>query len=89
MHTIPFTANDKNYEIRLTCDGATVQLRAFDKETGKPANGYLYSVDINAVHNLKVLAEIDVIKDLIKRAKDDVMQKRWERLLHAIESLRK
>jgi hypothetical protein len=89
MHSIPFTANEKNYEVRLTTDGATVRLRAFAKDEGKPANGYIYSVDINTIHDLKVLAEIDVIKALIKTAQDDVIQKRWENLLLAIESLKK
>lgn len=82
---IPFECEDKEYEIRIASDGATIHIRAFYQN--KPANGYSYQVDIMKHFDLRRLMGFDAIKDFINSAKEDISTKRWERFLEAMETV--
>ena len=69
-----FQANGKQYEIRLAQNGNEIKVRAF--QNSKPANVYSYSVTLEVTHDLKVLAGQDAIKELVRIAKDHVIQQR-------------
>lgn len=79
-----FTVKDKAYEIQLTYDGYEFKVKAFSGK--KPANGYSYNVTCSTADDLKVMAGQDAIKELIRIAMDDVVQKRYEGLVKAIKS---
>ena len=87
MHSfevIPFSFEGREYEIRVVSDGATIHVRAFHK--GKPANGYSYQVDLMTAFDLKKLMVCDAIKELVDSAKNDVTERRWERLIEAMKA---
>jgi hypothetical protein len=84
IEVVPFSFEGKEYQIRVVSDGATIYVRAFCDN--KPANGYSYQVTIMTAFDLKKLMGFDAIKQLIKSAREDVEQKRWERFLEAIKT---
>jgi len=75
----PFEAHGKTYEVRITLDGADLCVRAY--QSGRPANGYSYHVDLETGHDFKLLKGKDAVNELVRMAKEDVIQKRYERLL--------
>ena len=87
IEVIPFSFEGKDYQVRVVYDGATIYVRAFCGH--RPANGYSYQVNIMKALDLKKLIGLDAIKEFIKSAQDDVKEKRWERLLEAVEVVNK
>jgi hypothetical protein len=79
-----FTVNGKQFEIRLSLVGDAYEIRAFDED--KPANGFSYRVSIENQHDLKVLAGMDMVKELSRIAKEDVKEQRYQKLLEALEN---
>lgn len=77
-----FTANGKDYEIQVKCDGQELEIRAY--HAGHPANGYSYHITLTTAHDLKVLAEQEAVKELIYIAKNDVIEQRYEKLLQSL-----
>lgn len=82
----PFQHEGKEYEIRVTSDGITVQIRIF--LDGVPANGYVYQVNSTTAFDLKKIIGMDAITYLIDMAKEDVKQQRWENFLEALDRTR-
>jgi len=72
MHfwAIPFSANDKDYEVRVVFDGSTFRLRAF--LGGRPANGFEYSLTMETAMDVRDLAGIDAVTELIRVAQEHV-----------------
>ena len=85
--TVTFQNDGKDYEIRITSDGFTTRIRVF--LDGKPANGYTYSVDSVTAFDLRRVLGVKAIDDLIETAKNDIINKNWERFLEAIEKTNK
>ncbi len=81
MERIGFVAHGKEYEVRVISDGWTAYIRAFNKETGKPANGCKYQVDIgltffgNLESDIERIIGFDIVKHFIDLAKQDVIDK--------------
>ena len=78
-----FAVNGKQFEIRLSRVGDAYEIRAFQE--GSPANGFSYRVSIENQHDLKVLAGMDMVKELSRIAKEDVKEQRYEKLLEALK----
>ncbi len=88
IQTIPFSFKDKEYEILVWSDGATIRVKAFHKGwPQKAANGFCYEIGMNQPFDFKKLTGLDLIKEFIELAKNDIIQKRYERLLEAIEEV--
>ena len=81
-----FTANGKQYEIRLSFAGGEYVIRVF--HANHPANGYSYRVALKPQHDLKTIACQDMVKELTMIAKGDVEQQRYERLVEALKATR-
>lgn len=79
---IPFEFEGKEYQIRVISDGATIYIRGFCD--GRPANGYEYRINVTTAFDLKKLIRFQAITHLVELAKDDIRNKRWDRLLEAI-----
>jgi len=75
MHfwTIPFSAHDREYEIRVIFDAQTFKLRAFIND--QPANGLEYSVTVETAVELKDIADIDAVNELVLLAEEHVRRK--------------
>ena len=80
-----FQAHDKQYEIRISSSGNSIEIRAFCE--GQAANGYSYNVTLETVHDLEVVTGQDAIKDLARIAKDDVLHLRYEKFLEALKTI--
>ena len=80
---IPFTSGGKNYEIRVFYDETTINVVAF--LDNHPANGYRYHVIIpKKCDSKKVLEHYDAA-DLIEKAKNDIIEKRWDNVSKIIQ----
>lgn len=78
-----FKAHGKHYEVRLSSTGTEYELRVFCDD--RPANGYSYRVSLENQCDLKVMNGQDMVKELAKIARDDVIERRYERLLDALK----
>ena len=66
-----FQHDGKDYEIRISSDGCTIRIRTF--LNGKPANGYIYSVDLLTQVDAKITGALcNPAEELIKTAESDV-----------------
>lgn len=82
-----FQHNGQQYEIRVTSDGNTINVRAFCN--GKPANGYTYSVEVLTQIDAKMSgAVIDPAEELVKTAISDVKSGIWDQYVAAISATR-
>ena len=76
-----FEFEGNKYEIRISSDGWTTNIRVF--LNNKPANGYSYSVELPIVVDSKRgKLPMDPVEDLIKTAENDIKEKRWEKYLN-------
>lgn len=85
MKTIPFTFEDKDYEVRVVSDGSTIYVRAFRE--GAPANGYSYQVTVPIAFDFERCLGLSAVEQLIETAKKDVTEKAWEGLLDALKQI--
>lgn len=77
----------KLYEIKNSMSDTVCELRVFSDDNN-PANGYSYRVAFDGQVNMNVLKENDLIKELAENAKNDVLTKRYERLIEAIKEIK-
>lgn len=82
-----FTVDNKPYETRLSFDGHEYEIRAYHMD--KPANGFSYRVKLEDQQDLKVLAGQDMLKELVRIAKDDIINKRYEGLQEALKAAKR
>jgi len=75
---IPMTFEEKNYEIRVLYDDATIDVVAF--LNNHPANCFRHQLIIPKNFNVKRLLRIDAVKELVEVSKKDIIEKRWEKL---------
>jgi hypothetical protein len=85
MRKIPFTFEGKDYEIRVISDGSTTYIRAF--LGNRPANGYTYQVAMPVAFDFHRTFNVSAVQHLIDTAKQDVIEKNWERVLEAIKQI--
>ena len=83
IETVPFPHEGEEFEIRITSDESKTEIQVFSGE--EPANGYTYSIN----HDLKRELNSNSLKDLVEIAKNDVINKNWERLLEAHKEIKK
>ena len=78
---IPFTFQEKEYEIRIYYNDILINVVVF--HNNYPATGFRHQVEIPKKETMKELLEQDVIDELGEIAKSDIFEKRWERLLRS------
>jgi len=74
-----FEFEGKKYEIRVTCGGGRISVRAYRGDL--PANGYEYSVDEDTSFDLTHVTGIGAVRHLMKQAGSDVENKVYESYL--------
>ena len=75
---VPFSFEEKNYEIKVFYDDKTINIVAF--RNNYPANGFRHQIEISKNFSVKEIVNQKVINELIEIGKKDIFEKRWERL---------
>ncbi|MFJ2991230.1 hypothetical protein [Pandoraea sp. NPDC087047] len=75
-------------QIRLYDDGERFIIRATDA-TGKPLNGYVYSITKIDQIEAGMAANLDPLKELANTARSDVESDVWQQYLDAVSALKK
>ena len=76
---IPMTFEGKDYEIRVLYDDTTINVAAF--LNNHPANCFRHQLKIPKNFNVKRLLRTDAVKELVEVSKNDIIEKRGEKLL--------
>jgi len=79
---IPTKIEKKDYEIRILYDETTVNVVAF--LNSYPANGFRHQIQIPKKFEVKKALKADAVKELVEMSKNDIIEKRWERLLKTL-----
>jgi len=80
--SIPMTFEGKEYGIRVLYDSNTINVVAF--LNNYPANGFRHQIKLPKKCNVKGILERDAATELVEMSKDDIRQKRWEKLTKVI-----
>lgn len=75
---VPFSFEEKNYEIKVFYDDKTIDIVAF--RNNYPANGFRHQIKISKNLSVEEIVNQKVIDELIEICKKDISEKRWERL---------
>jgi hypothetical protein len=75
---IPFSFEEKEYEIRVYYDDKLINIVAF--HNNYLANGFRHQIMISKKLSMNELLEKDVINELVEISQRDISEKRWERL---------
>lgn len=78
---IPFSFEERGYEVRVYYDDKKVNLLVF--RDNYPVNGFRHQIDIPKKSSPESFLKSGVIEELVQVAKQDILEKRWERLLKA------
>ena len=74
---IPYTFEDKDYEVRVFYDDTSINIATFSHN--HPANGFRYLIKIPKNVVIEKLLNLDNFKELIEMSKTDIIEKRWEK----------
>ena len=77
--SIPFTFEDKDYEIKVFYNDTVINILVF--HNNYPVNGFRHQIKISKNLSVQELLKLDVIDEIIEIARKDIFEKRWERLL--------
>ena len=83
LKKIPLTDEDKSYEIRILFGNNTINIVVFYKN--HPANGYRHQLKIPKNIEPEKLLETEAIKEVVEISKNDIIEKRWEKLAEIFE----
>ncbi|VVE77103.1 hypothetical protein PCA31118_05394 [Pandoraea captiosa] len=83
-----FEHKGETVQIRLYDDGERFIIRATDA-TGKPLNGYVYSITKIDQIEAGMAANLDPLKELANTARSDVESDVWQQYLDAVSALKK
>jgi hypothetical protein len=86
VKTEKFEFEDKNYETRVYFDGFKYLIRVYLKD--KPANIYEYIVKVPDIANIEKAFGVDALEHYVKKAKDDVIEKRYEKYRKALAKVK-
>jgi len=77
------TFEEKDYEIRVLYDDTAINAAVF--LNNHPANGYRHQIKIPKRFDIEKILQSDAVKELVDKSKNDITEKRWEKLLKEIE----
>jgi len=84
FNSIPYTFENKDFEIRVYFDDVTINVVAF--LNGHPANGYRYQVKIPKKCNVKMVLENYPMAELVEVCENHIKEKRWDKLSTIIKA---
>ena len=74
---VPFSFEEKNFEIKIFRDDKTINIVAF--RNNYPVNGFRHQIKISKSISIEEILKQKVIDELIEICKKDISEKRWER----------
>jgi hypothetical protein len=80
--SIPYTFEEKDFEIRIYYDEACINVVAF--LSGHPANGYRFQAKIPKQCDAEKVLEKYPVPDLVEMCKDTIKEKKWEHLSQVV-----
>jgi len=83
LKNFPFTFEEKYYEIRVLFSDNTINIVAF--YNNHPANGYRHQIKILKNFDPEKLLETEAVKEMVEISKNDIIEKRWEKVMKAFE----
>lgn len=84
FESIPFTFEEKDFEIRIYYNDVTINVVAFLRDY--PANGYRYQVKIPKGCDAKKVLEKYPVPELIETCKNNIREKKWDELQKIIHN---
>ena len=75
---VPFSFEEKDYDVKVFYDDKTINIVAF--RNNYPANGLRHQIKISKSIPIEEILKQKVIDELIEICKKDISEKRWERL---------
>ena len=79
FRSILFTFENKEYEIKVFYNDTLINILAF--HNNYPVNGFRHQIKISKNLSSKELLKQKALDETIEIAKQDICEKRWERLL--------
>jgi len=76
---IPFNFEDEDYKTRVYYDDHIINVIAF--RNNYPANGFRQQIKIPKYISVKYILHHEMIKTYAEICKEDISEKRWERLI--------
>ena len=83
LKRIPFSFEEKNYEIRILYGDNTINVVAFCNNY--PVNGFRHHIRISKNGNPEKLLNTEILKELVDITKNEVIEKRWEKLVTVLK----
>jgi len=78
---IPFSFEERLYEVRIYYDDKKINLLVF--RDNYPVNGFRNQINIPRKSSPESFLENSVIEELVSVARQDILEKRWNRFLKA------
>lgn len=78
LKSVPFSHEGISYEVRVSIRNDVVVIRAYRDD--KPANGYLYEIELDREYDISNLTGISAVTSLVQSAIDDVKLDSWATL---------
>ena len=72
---IPFTWDNKDYEIRVLYDEAVISVVAF--VDSRPANGFRHMIKFSKQWDVKKILDSDAVAYLVEVCQRDISESRW------------
>jgi hypothetical protein len=79
---VPITFEGKDYEIRVLYEDTTISVIAF--LNNYPANGYRHQIQLPKNCDVEKVLEQGFVDELVEMSKNDIIEKRWEKLSKVI-----
>ena len=79
----PLPFEEKEYEIKVLYDDKIINVVAF--LSNYPVNGFRHQIKIPKRFDVKEILEMDAVKELVDISKNDIIEKRWEKLLKVMD----
>ena len=79
LKTIPFVFAGESYEIKIFRAGNLINILVFKNHY--PANGFRHQLRIPKSISIKNILENGIMDEYIDICKEDITEKRWERLV--------
>lgn len=76
---IPLSFEGADYQIRVLYTKELVNVVAF--RGSYPANGFRHQIQVSKKLAVEQLLEREVVDELVEVCREDIIQRRWERLL--------
>jgi len=83
LQRIPFSFEDRNYEIRILSGDNTINVVAF--HNNYPVNGFRHYIKLPQKYNPQKLLNTDILNEIVCISQDDIIKRRWEKVVNILK----